>query len=78
MNLDALRIVLDSMHKDGFSNSYCQLPYGMKLVEPDAPEIEQEDKNTAFMSGGDDILNGDENLSVPENSDNINRDDIDI
>lgn len=77
MNLDALRIVLDSMHKDGFSNSYCQLPYGMKLVEPDAPEIKQEDKNTAFMSGGDDILNGDENLSVPENSDNINRDDID-
>ena len=77
MNLEALEIALKNLHSNRFSSSYCQLPYGMKLFEADELQVEQTNAS-AFMSGGDTVLNGDENLSVPDSTDNQQRDDIDI
>ena len=77
MNLEALKLVLNEMNTDRFSNAVCRLPYGMKLFEPDiTPQVEQD--NITTMSGGDAVLNGTEQLSVPENKEDVARDDLDI
>ena len=77
MNLEALKIVINEMNTDRFSNAYCSLPYGMKLFEPDiVPQVEQD--NITTMNGGDAVLNGTEQLSVPENKEDVVRDDLDI
>jgi hypothetical protein len=65
------------MSTDRFSNAYCSLPYGMKLFEPDiVSQVEQD--NITTMNGGDVVLNGTEQLSVPENKEDVIRDDLDI
>ena len=68
MNLEALKLVLNEMNTDRFSNAVCRLPYGMKLFEQDE----------LVMSNGDSVLNGTEQLSVPDNKEDVIRDDLDL
>lgn len=68
MNLEALKLVLNEMNHDRFSNAVCRLPYGMELFHQDE----------FVMSNGDAVLNGPEQLSVPDNKENPNRDDLEI
>lgn len=74
MNLDAFKLVVEEMAQVGFQHSYCQLPEGMNLFEENVPQ--KEEVIIAGINGGDDVLNGQENLSVPNTHENISKEEV--